>query len=177
MTACAVDEWQHPAVQASLQSTAALPALQAFLPRITIGSWAASRAQLRLIAAALSALSAALAHCPSNAAAFLALAPAPHLVRSMRLPANDEACVAAADCVHALCAAHAPAAADLAAAGAVPVLVDVAAAAQGAPGEALRRAALRALSAVAAGAPAAQLAACSGAQHPALRGVTLLLCA
>jgi hypothetical protein len=155
-------------MQDSLHRTGALAGLEKLIPRMTLGSWSASRPQLALAAAALRTITAAIAGHPRNAGSFLALHPLKHLIKAVSLPANEAAPVAAMQCLQALCAADAGVRPAVVAAGGVGALSR---ALQGARGglaqgqsEDLVEAAVRTLACVAVGDPGGQLEAVQGAR-------------
>ena len=154
-------------VQDSLASTGALAGLERLTPRLTLGSWSASRSQLPLAAAAMRAIAAAIASHPGNAAAYLQLNPLKPLVNCLALPMGSErAPVAAMSCLQALCAAAPAARAAAAAAGAIGALVAALQSGQKGLQAQMRtayvEAAVRALAAIVKDTPDAQRIACKG---------------
>jgi hypothetical protein len=149
-----------------VRSTSLFPALEVLVPRLTIGSWATARGQLGLAAASLRAITAAITDDPANVQVFLDTNPLKPLVRSLSLPANEEAPVCAMRCVQALCHASRAARIELHKHKAVTVLTELV---QLPPGGLVdkfsdyKQSALRTLSSVVDGFADAQAEACQGA--------------
>ena len=110
-------------LQDAVAHTGALVGLERLVPRITLGSWSAAKPQLRLAAAAIRALTAAVTDCADNANAVLQLEPMKPLVRATSLPANDTAPLCAMRCIQALCVAAPRARHDFVAAGGAAALL------------------------------------------------------